>query len=59
MNGWEGAKGVDPPLATARGYGGALYAPKPESGAEPQYPRKLMITIFYPHVCTTYMYMYV
>ena len=24
LNGWEGAKGVDPPIATARGYGGAL-----------------------------------
>ena len=58
LNGWEGAKRVDPPLATTRGYGGALQAPPSESGAEPQYPRKFFLSsrryytyISHVHVC--------
>ena len=55
-----GCKGGGPPLATTRGYGGALQAPPPESGAEPQYPRKLMIFFLNPHVCrpTTYVHVH-
>ena len=58
LNGWEGQRGRIPLLQQLGGMGERCKLPHRSLGRSPNIRGNLLL-FFFPHVCSTYMYMYV